>query len=82
MTRQQLEQQREGVQAQMRWAVRHGGDHELLDLLRVENDRLFAMMGQHPTTARPGHQARSSAQPQFIPTVHSWSDRPATAANS
>jgi hypothetical protein len=30
MTRQQLEQLREGVEAQIRWAVLHGGDQELL----------------------------------------------------
>jgi hypothetical protein len=46
MTRQQLEQLREGVEAQMRWAVLHGGDQELLDLLRVESDRLSGMIGQ------------------------------------
>jgi hypothetical protein len=46
MAREQLEQQRERVKAQMRWAVVHGGDQELLDLLRLESDRLFAMIGQ------------------------------------
>jgi hypothetical protein len=46
MTRKQLEQQREGVKAQMRWAALHGGDQELLDLLRFESDRLLAMIGQ------------------------------------
>jgi hypothetical protein len=44
MSRKQLEQQRECVGAQLRWAVLHGGDQELLDLLRVESDRLFAMI--------------------------------------
>ena len=49
MTRKQVEEQREGVKAQMRWAVLHGGDEELLDLLRVESGRLSAMIGQcHP----------------------------------
>jgi hypothetical protein len=43
MTRKQLEQQREVVEAQMRWALLYGGDQELLDLLRFESDRLFAM---------------------------------------
>jgi hypothetical protein len=53
MTGKQLKQQREGVEAQMRWAVLHGGDQELLDLLRVESDRLFAMIGQcHPALRR------------------------------
>ncbi len=41
MTRKQLEQLREGVEAQMRWALAHGGDQELLDLLRIESFRLF-----------------------------------------
>jgi hypothetical protein len=44
MTRKQLEQQRECVEAQLRWAVLHGGDQELLELLRVESDRLFVMI--------------------------------------
>jgi hypothetical protein len=46
MTRTQLERQREGVEAQIRWAVLHGGDQELLDLLRIESDRLCVMIGQ------------------------------------
>jgi hypothetical protein len=41
MTRRQLEQLRECVKAQMRWALAHGGDQELLDLLRIGSDRLF-----------------------------------------
>jgi hypothetical protein len=41
MNRNQLEQQRESVEAQMRWAVLHSGDRELLDLLRFESARLF-----------------------------------------
>jgi hypothetical protein len=49
MTRKQLEQLRERVKAQTRWAVLHGGDQELLDLLRVESDRLSAMIGQYPS---------------------------------
>jgi hypothetical protein len=52
MTRQQLEQLREGVEAQMRWAVLHGGDQELLDLLRVESDRLSVMIGQCTSPSR------------------------------
>jgi hypothetical protein len=46
MTRKQLEQQSELVGTQMRWALVHGGDQELLDLLRFESDRLFAMIAQ------------------------------------
>jgi hypothetical protein len=41
MTRKQLEQQRERVETQMRWAAVHDGDQELLDLLRLESDRLL-----------------------------------------
>jgi hypothetical protein len=41
-----LEHQSERVETQMRWAVVHGGDQELLDLLRFESDRLFAMIAQ------------------------------------
>jgi hypothetical protein len=48
MTRKQLEEQRECVEAQLRWALLHGGDQELLDLLRVESDRLVAMMENCP----------------------------------
>jgi hypothetical protein len=51
MIRTQLEQQRECVEAQLRWAVVHGGDQELLHLLRVEGDRLFAMIENCPFQA-------------------------------
>jgi hypothetical protein len=44
MTRAQLEQQREGVEAQLCWAVLHRGDQELLDLLRIESSRLCVMI--------------------------------------
>jgi hypothetical protein len=46
MIREQLEHTRDRVEAQMRWAVLHGGDEELLSLLRVESDRLSMMIGQ------------------------------------
>jgi hypothetical protein len=46
MTKKQLERRRERVATQMRGAVVHGGDPELLDLLRFESDRLFAMIGR------------------------------------
>jgi hypothetical protein len=51
MFRKQLERQREGVEAQMRWALLHGGDQELLDVLRIESERLLAMIKQCPRTA-------------------------------
>jgi hypothetical protein len=67
MTRTQLEQQREGVEAQMHWAILHGGDQELLDLLRVESDRFGLMTGQGPSresttpTRQQKHEGWSSA---------------------
>lgn len=42
MTRMQLEQQRAGIEAQMRWAFLHDGDEELVDLLRSEIERISA----------------------------------------
>jgi hypothetical protein len=57
----------------MRWAVRHGGDHELLDLLRVESDRLFAMIGQCPIAAllviRPALRLSLNSSPLFTDGV-------------
>jgi hypothetical protein len=58
MTREQLEQQRQGVEAQMRWAVLHGGDQELLDLLRVEMEHLSVKISQFPV--RPDHSVAPS----------------------
>ena len=46
MNRKQLEQQREFVGVQTRWALLYGGDQELLELLRIESDRLSAMVDQ------------------------------------
>jgi hypothetical protein len=64
MTRTQLEQQREGVEAQMHWAILHRGDQELLDLLRVESDRLGLMTGQGPSrqsTVPTRHRGKAEA---------------------
>jgi hypothetical protein len=62
VTRQQLERKRDGLDAQTRWAVRHSADQELLDLLRVEKDRLALLMnkyrGRHWT-----HHPRSNSGP-------------------
>jgi hypothetical protein len=46
MTREQLEQVRKNVQAQLRWAMLHDGDEELQELLCFENDRLSAMIDE------------------------------------
>jgi hypothetical protein len=62
MTRKQLEQQRECVESQLRWAVLHGGDQELLDLLRLESDRLFAMIENCPSQATARGLIYSAAQ--------------------
>jgi|ERR1700722_10379958 hypothetical protein len=40
MTSNQLERHLEAVEAQMRWAKFHDGDHELLNLLRIKSSRL------------------------------------------
>ena len=41
VTAQQLELLRHGVEAQLRWALVHGRDQELIDLLRDQSDRLL-----------------------------------------
>ena len=58
LTRKQLERQREGVEAQKHWAVLHGGDQELLDLLEFEIERLFVKIGELPRS--PIGQAREA----------------------
>jgi hypothetical protein len=58
MTKAQFEQQREGVEAQICWAILHGGDQELLDLLRIESDHLCVMIG--PMSRSSAHRASTS----------------------
>jgi hypothetical protein len=41
VTVQQLELLRYGVEAQLRWALVHGGDQELIDLLRHQSGSLL-----------------------------------------
>jgi hypothetical protein len=53
MDRRDLEQARERVEKQLRWAVVHDADQELLDLLRMESNRLFGVIEHYPP-ARPG----------------------------
>jgi hypothetical protein len=50
MTRQRLELLWQGVERQIRWAAVHGGDQELLDLLRDESDRLSTTVDQYAPT--------------------------------
>jgi hypothetical protein len=46
VTRRQLEVHREDAKAQLSWAKRHGGDRELLDVLRLHIDRLSEKIEQ------------------------------------
>ena len=46
MTRRQLEVHLEDAKAQLSWAKRHGGDRELLDVLRLHIDRLSEKIEQ------------------------------------
>jgi hypothetical protein len=41
VTVQESELLRHGVETQLRWALVHGGDQELIDLLRDQRDRLL-----------------------------------------
>jgi hypothetical protein len=52
MTRKQLERQLEAVEAQVRWAILHHGDHELLNLLRFESCRLSAKIVEDRAMSR------------------------------
>ena len=55
MNRKQLEQRRKFVEVQTRWALLYGGDQELLELLRIQRDRLAVMAAQsahHPHLQR------------------------------
>jgi hypothetical protein len=46
VTRRQLEVHLEDAKAQLSWAKRHGGDRELLDVLRLHIDRLSEKIEQ------------------------------------
>jgi hypothetical protein len=50
MDRRDLEQTRERVEEQLRWALFHDADQELLDLLRIESNRLFGVIEQYPSS--------------------------------
>jgi hypothetical protein len=70
MTRKQLEEKRDGLEAQMHWAALHRGDQELMDVLRDESGRLSMMMrsdgrhrsGRHPMPSREGTAERVDGQ--------------------
>jgi hypothetical protein len=55
MTRRQLELLWHGVGKQMCWAAVHGGDQELLDLLRDESDRLFMTIADDRSASTREH---------------------------
>jgi hypothetical protein len=69
MTREQLEQVRNSVQAQLRWAMLHDGDEELQELLGIENDRLSAMIGALPrsTPQNPRRTSEPCADQSRVP---------------
>jgi hypothetical protein len=73
MTKEQLERQRESVKAQLRWAMLHDGDRELLELLRCERGRLSAMIGQMSPRAcgvdRQAARGCSAWWPEAIPAT-------------
>jgi hypothetical protein len=46
MTRKQLEVYREDAKAKLSWAKRHGGNREVLDVLRLHIDRLSEKIEQ------------------------------------
>jgi hypothetical protein len=75
MTRQQLEQKRGGLEAQMRWAALHHGDQELMDVLRDESDRLSGMMGQYSSEA-------DHRQHRSLRAWNAWRDPPVTFSTS
>jgi hypothetical protein len=66
MIRKQLELLRHGVEAQMRWVALHGGDQELLDLLRDESTRLSMMIGQYPSK-RDAASTQQTPRPDGAP---------------
>jgi hypothetical protein len=54
MNEQQFLQLRRGVEAQLRWALRHNGDEELLDILCSESQRLSEIIRHCRPSAKSG----------------------------
>jgi hypothetical protein len=70
MTRQQLELLLHGVERQMRWATVHGGNQELLDLLRDGSDRLSMAIDQRsPKSITAQHRSGRDRDQIARPTV-------------
>jgi hypothetical protein len=68
MTREQLEQKRAGLAAQMHWATFHRGDQELMDVLGDENDRLAGMLGRQsasPASSLAGRRPTTDTGSQY-----------------
>jgi hypothetical protein len=68
MTKRQFERLRGGVETQLRWALVHGGDQELMDLLRDQSARLSMMIGQYPSQAdHPAASTQQTPRPDSAP---------------
>jgi hypothetical protein len=59
--REELERHRESVEAQLRWAMLHDGDRELLELLQFEGDALARPHQGERRAASSGAAARRSS---------------------
>jgi hypothetical protein len=71
MTREQLEQKRDGLEAQMHWAALHHGEQELMDVLRDESERLAGMIGQYHFEADRQHRSSRAWTAWRAPPVSS-----------
>jgi hypothetical protein len=67
MTRQQWEQKRAGLEAQMQWAALHRGDQELMNLLRDESGRLLKMWARLSLDVATG---TATTAPPLAPHQH------------
>jgi hypothetical protein len=78
MTREQLEQKLDGLEAQMQWAALHHGDRELMDVLRDESDRLSGMKGRYLSEAdhRQHRSSRAWTAWRAPPVISSTSSMP------
>jgi len=51
MNKEELLRLRKSVEAQLRWALRHNGDEELVNILHSESERISAMIERCPMDA-------------------------------
>jgi hypothetical protein len=89
VTGKQLAEQREALKAQIRWAMHHGGDEELLNLLRIESDRLSMKTGECPDptpgaglTCEKLRQARVAEEGETIMSTENRMASPSAVALS